>query len=263
MDKINLRNKVWKILPEDFRNILREYHKELLDEAEGFFHNSAFLKNKLKKFEDLFGRDNLLKKISQEEYLYVKRFDIIEIFKNEYLSSNRSPYQYNHTMDILNKLYGHKCLNDDKPTKFESGDIIKHIESGSIGVIDKPSAETNYYFIRWNDNNHLQHISGEYLELYNDNNCITELNLSEILKDCENELFYFPTFGYAYLQLIDYDHLEFIPENNALGILSIYPNGQFCTSGIICIYPSEDYYIKYPNEPLKAWNEWLTKNKNI
>lgn len=77
------------------------------------------------------------------------------------------------------------------------------------------------------------------------------INLCEILKGHEGETFYSPTFGNIKLNCIT-DIIYFESINGKVSF-DIYPNGTYCTSGELIIFPSKDQ---------RDWNKWVEEQKH-
>lgn len=72
------------------------------------------------------------------------------------------------------------------------------------------------------------------------------INLCEILKGHEGEIFYSPTFGNAKLRCIS-DVLYFEGINSTLSF-DVDVDGTYCKDGEICIFPSKEQ---------RDWNKWV------
>lgn len=76
------------------------------------------------------------------------------------------------------------------------------------------------------------------------------INLCEILKGHEGETFYSPCFGKSVLNAIS--HVLYFQSFDANVTFDILPNGSYCASGEICIFPSKNQ---------RDWNKWLEEQK--
>lgn len=92
------------------------------------------------------------------------------------------------------------------------------------------------------------------------------LNLCEMLKGHEGETFYSPCFGKSVLNAISYVlYFQSFDTNVTFDIL---PNGSYCASGEICIFPSKDQrdwnkWLKTQNSIIKTFNDLLSSDKCI
>lgn len=77
------------------------------------------------------------------------------------------------------------------------------------------------------------------------------INLCEILKGHEREIFYSPAFGKVQLKGISYNSIDFIPSSD-YEIVRVDERGIFLDGGECCIFPSKDQ---------RDWNKWAEENK--
>lgn len=86
-----------------------------------------------------------------------------------------------------------------------------------------------------------------------------ELNLCEILKGYEGEMFYSPCFGDSKLNSAGLPiYIEAIDDGVSYELSS---NGLFSNQGVCSIYPSREAFLKYPLDACAAWMEWAETNK--
>lgn len=87
-----------------------------------------------------------------------------------------------------------------------------------------------------------------------------ELNLCELLKGHEGEIFFSPFYGAMVLMSISDGLLCF--QNSNIGI-DLLPNGQsqYAVDGYCAIFPSKALYEQYPLDPYTAWMKWQEGQK--
>ena len=87
-----------------------------------------------------------------------------------------------------------------------------------------------------------------------------ELNLCEILKGYEGDIFYSPAYGDVALNFITDTVLGFSAEFSTDEKGRIRFNKEIHSPECM-LYPSRDLYLKYPLDAKKAWGEWIEANK--
>ena len=87
-----------------------------------------------------------------------------------------------------------------------------------------------------------------------------KINLTELLKGCEEEEFYSRCFGPLKFINIREDNILIFRKKNSEVIL--YPfNGKYDTYGEVDLFPSKELYEKYPLDAYTAWMEWKFKRQ--
>lgn len=123
-----LQNKVWLVLPKEFKEEVKKLYSRFLFTREGYY-------------DELFGKHNLTSDAEGEEMLTVSRKKVQELYsriKHSYdnvVSDNLNGH-YGAMIGLLKNLFGSKCLPDDrdnlspepKPAepKFKVGDYVRY-----------------------------------------------------------------------------------------------------------------------------------------
>ena len=158
-------------------------------------------------------------------------------------------------------------INKQSKPKFQVGDKVTSVDSSSklkIGVVKEvfqyPDGSFGYA-IEGKGYQPIYYIE-ELLKLYTES--MKELNLCELLKDCEGERFYSPAFGVIKLISID-NTKDTKPMYWDLGLSRFYSytDGRIYTEAVPTIFPNQVLYEKYPLDVYSAWMEWKNSKKWI
>ena len=87
-----------------------------------------------------------------------------------------------------------------------------------------------------------------------------ELNLCELLKDCEGETFYSDVFELVILTKVNLVG-NFLTINWNRLELNLYSNGSKVKGNRCVLWPSKELYEKYPLDAYSAWIEWKESRK--
>ena len=97
-----LQNKVWSILPKEFKEEVKEiYSNAITYHPCGYNHKTDLLKH-------LFGHHNLTSNAEEEEMLIISRKEVQEQYQ---MYRNMGMIK---RLDALMRLFGSKCLPDEK-----------------------------------------------------------------------------------------------------------------------------------------------------
>lgn len=80
-----------------------------------------------------------------------------------------------------------------------------------------------------------------------------ENKLRELMKGCEGKTIYSVIYGNVRFEGFDDNRLKIRPEID--GTVLVYPE-LFFPSGACAFFPSEELYFKWPQDAIKAWEEW-------
>lgn len=267
-----LQDNLWGCLPKEIRDRIREEYKDNNSSMkwykEGFFD----------AMDKIFHHNNITSDIEPEEMLIVERKKVQEVFGPK-LSKLSADYQRG-ARNTLKYLFGNKCLLDkelnehnfaksDKKKKYKIGDRIKVIEGKYktlSGIIKKYSEDDNTWVITLCNFDYPIHFDEEWIEPYTKEKSDMEekeLNLYELLKGCEREEFYSPTFGkIKFVEFINRTCLFTVVNADDIEIILLH-NGKWCSdSKVISVFPSEKLYEKYPFDAYLAWMEWKDNYKS-
>ena len=274
-----LQDLTWACAPKEFRDSIKHIYNRF---------NTATCLESFKEARDLlkalYGHHNLTSSTEPEEMLMVERKKVIEIYNPEYDG------------ETLYELFGDKCLPDKEQPKpkFSLNEIVRvisHDKYGTVGRIIKVDEEDDGFFYTLNGvkdwrfvEKNLEPYTEEnetikmktleeslpgatkiidenfdYLVGIKDNMEEKELNLCELLKDCEGEKFYLLSRGYMTLAEITRNH----PIDSCFitlvgkGTVHLYQTGKEVNNeAIVILYPSRALYEKYPLDAYSAWMEW-------
>lgn len=88
-----------------------------------------------------------------------------------------------------------------------------------------------------------------------------ELDLCELLKDCEGEEFYCPIWGGTVICEIAKAGYRIEPKDKMRGYLNIGFDGKADEDGEVILFPSRALFEKYPLDAKAAWMEWKQKKE--
>lgn len=157
MDK-KLQDLVWSILPKEFKEEVKKYYQRVCR-----YDNLYSARGATEILELLFGKHNLTSDAEGEEMLMVSRKKVQELYakhaekaKESTLAGFPDIAEWDKMQcDLLQELFGSKCLPDEesKPEeskfKFKVGDKVKCRLDGKIykiGFIDKKPTSLPYQF---------------------------------------------------------------------------------------------------------------------
>lgn len=228
------------------------------------------------------------------EYLCVEREKVIEYYKDVQLAIGEENGDTRIEMEgrkmAMRYFFGDKCLSDkessvqDEP-KFPIGSIVRitnnknphYGHKGKFGKVITYNAKFKRYAIAGipgekeegdlepytePEKGNKEEESGNNSEIPNQIKVMEEkeLNLVELLKDCEGEEFYSHSYGNVILEDIVVSE-QYPMVVRPMGYDNIrreayYPNGKISKYGHTDLFPSRALYEKYPLDPYSAWMEW-------
>ncbi|MBD5173824.1 MAG: hypothetical protein HDT08_04215 [Bacteroidales bacterium] len=262
----------WASLSKKARSsIKRAYFYPALNEDYNRGFNEAI--------EEILGKDNLTSDTEPEEMLMMERRKVQKLYESihdDYLAADESlPYFLAQTAEsLLKTLFDDKCLPDkeEPKPKYSKGDKVIAL-FGSLKITATIIGIDDYgeYAIIDDKGNKLYHYKSTELEPYTketmeekefgkeDNFPTKELNLCELLKGCEGDWFYVVPCGEMELKGtrgIGLKPLHF--SRDTINCLT-KADGRAYEDGCCIIYPSRTLYEKYPLDPAKAWDEWVSE----
>lgn len=277
----------WKYLPKDKRAEFKELY---LNSNVGDCIYNTYDCGYTNALKDIFGHHNLTSDTEPEEMLHISRQAVIdkyaEIFWNKapYLDNSPEALQCQSCLNVLKSLFGDKCL-PDKELSVQVGDKVRVKGEDKVRVVRRilPDGcimfgdKGNIYSLKdiepydeENNRNLSQNIANcdksENNQL-KDNMEEKELNLCELLKDCEGEEFFSISVGKVTFKAIyNYDdtHPVRTIRKDAVGNeynVNFYFDGRRNNAGLQDLYPSEDLLRKYPLDAYSAWIEWKEERK--
>lgn len=225
-----LQNKVWSILPKEFKEEVKEIYLNAVEYHPcGYNHKTDLMKY-------LFGRHNLTSDAEGEETLICEKSKVQRAYNTsrEIVKAEKpDSLMYSmHTqiMCVLENIFGSKCLPDAHEDNFAKSDLEPYTES------------------KFNIKNN------------------KEMNLCEILKGHEGETFYSPCYGYIILKAIKphcYFSL-FFDDNNYEYKFTKHGKISANNNADCVLFPSKDQcdWNKWVEEQKpkvpKTWNELVT-----
>lgn len=261
-----LQDRVWSILPQEFKKEVKRLYNEYRFTRGGYY-------------DGLFGHHNLTSDEESEEMLCISRKRVQDAYKN--------CDRYSYYEDLLTDLFGSKCLPDDANAKAEPKiKIGYHVRVcnknaaryGRIGTVIAIYAN-NTADVDFGDGyvgGHLYNL--DFLEPYteptesahednfaskpkSDNMEEKELDLCEILKGYEGELIYSLVYGDMVVEAVtDTGVRAYMDDEDKYSEL-FKSNGKLISTAECILYPSRDLYLKYPLDAKAAWEEWQEEQK--
>ena len=252
--------------------------------------NDGYKRGYAEAYADIFGLHNLTSDTEPEEMLSIKKEKFDNFYKYLEYCYNHDSCLYD---DLYWKFV--ECLPDKSPkNEAELGQNLGHSVQLSVQVEDKPrfgkgdkvrlncrdkrgevwdpvtdgrvvtiketylNATTGVRMYAFEEG--IRDFAEGWLEPYTEENKETmeekELDLTQLLKDCEGEMLYSLIDGEVKLKQLTDDVICQYHKYHRSGYLSGCALDGFCQ-----LYPSRALYEKYPLEPVKAWNEWAENRK--
>ena len=146
--------------------------------------------------------------------------------------------------------------------KFKVGDKVKIKNTKQTGTIKESYSNDAGYRVYFEDGDGGwdEEYSADKLEPYTEEKEPMEekeLNLCELLKGCEGEVFYSLMFGeVTFKGVIEEPNLSFGEKPIATDQGRYLPNAMYGLEGVPTLFPSRALYEKYPLDARAAWMEW-------
>lgn len=240
----------------------------------------------------IYGHHNLTSDTEPEEVLIVSKKRVMtELCRAVNLQNDNEEDWIRAGEEIeftLTQLFGDKCLPGKEPMKIEATDNLiamakdemnvkqptpkfskgdKVVYKGEVYTVEAVTNMRTYYLYSIDTgDDHLCALLGSALEPYTEEKETMEekeLNLCELLKDCEGEGFYSPAFGNIQLEENEENNLVFREDYNKAvdELIQTDREGVHSFNGMTIIYPSRALYEKYPLDAYSAWMEWKEARK--